>query len=57
MNGEGREKRRLSSRLGRSTTDHIFVRGHDLSDLIGNVSLGDVAYLELTGRRPTSASR
>ena len=45
--------RKLRSRLGRSTTDQIFVRGHDLtSDLIGRVSLGDVAFLELKGRLP-----
>ena len=44
--------RRLRSKLGRSTADQIFVRGHDLTELIGNVSLGDVAYLELTGRLP-----
>jgi len=45
---------KLKSRLGRSTTDSIFVRGHDLtSDLIGKVSLGDVAFLELKGRLPS----
>ena len=45
--------RKLRSGLGRSTADQIFVRGHDLSaDLIGKVSLGDVAYLELKGRLP-----
>jgi citrate synthase len=46
--------RKLRSQLGRSTTDQIFVRGHDLAaDLIGKVSLGDVAFLELRGRLPT----
>jgi citrate synthase len=44
--------RKPRSRLSHSTTDQIFVRGHDLSDLIGKVSLGDVAYLELKGRLP-----
>jgi citrate synthase len=45
--------RKLKSGLGRSTTDQIFVRGHDLTaDLIGKVSLGDVAFLELKGRLP-----
>ena len=45
--------RKLRSRLGRSTTDQIFVRGHDLAaDLIGRVSLGDFAFLELKGRLP-----
>jgi len=51
MKGEGRAKK-IRSSLGRSTTDQIFVRGHDLTDLIGKVSLGDMAYLELKGRVP-----
>jgi citrate synthase len=45
--------RKLKSGLGRSTADQIFVRDHDLTaDLIGKVSLGDVAFLELKGRLP-----
>jgi citrate synthase len=45
--------KKLRSGLGRSTPDQIFVRGHDLAaDLIGKVSLGDVAFLELKGRLP-----
>jgi citrate synthase len=41
------------SRLGRSTSDQIFVRDHDLArDLIGKVSLGDFAFLEMRGRLP-----
>ena len=45
--------RKLKSALGRSTADKIFVRGHDLTEeLIGKVSLGDVAFLELKGRLP-----
>jgi citrate synthase len=45
--------KKLKSGLGRSTPDQIFVRGHDLTaDLIGKVSLGDVAFLELKGRLP-----
>ena len=36
-----------------STPDRIVVRGHDLPDLIGTVSLGDFAFLELRGRLPT----
>jgi citrate synthase len=44
---------KIRSRLGRSTTDKVFVRGLDLTeDLIGKVSLGDVAFLELRGRLP-----
>jgi citrate synthase len=47
-------QRRLRSRLGRSTADTIVVRGYDLAkDLIGKVSLGDVAFLELKGRLPS----
>jgi citrate synthase len=47
--------RRLRSDLGWSTTDRIVVRGHDLvEDLIGKVSLGDMAFLELKGRLPSS---
>ena len=46
--------RRLKSGIGRSTTDRIFVRGYDLTeDLLGKVSLGDVAFLELKQRLPT----
>jgi citrate synthase len=44
--------KRLRSDLAWSTADRIVVRGHDLVDLIGSVSLGDVAFLELTGRLP-----
>lgn len=48
-------RKKLKSGLGRSTTDQIFVRGHDLAaDLIGKVSLGDVAFLELKGRLPST---
>lgn len=46
--------RKLRSDLGFSTADRIVVRGHDLVEqLIGKVSLGDVAFLELKGRLPT----
>lgn len=39
--------------MGSSTADSITVRGHDLvEDLIGKVSLGDMAFLELKGRLP-----
>jgi citrate synthase len=49
-------KKRLRSELGRSTADRIVVRGLDLTqDLLGKVSLGDVAFLELKGRLPTSS--
>jgi citrate synthase len=46
--------KKLRSDLGWSTADRIVVRGHDLAEeLIGKVSLGDVAFLELKGRLPT----
>jgi citrate synthase len=41
--------------MGSSTAERIVVRGHDLvDDLIGKVSLGDMAFLELKGRLPTN---
>jgi len=46
-------RKRLRSDIAYSTADRIVVRGFDLVDLIGNVSLGDVAFLELKGRLPT----
>ena len=46
--------KRLKSSMGSSTADKITVRGHDLvEDLIGKVSLGDMAFLELKGRLPS----
>ena len=47
-------KKKLKSDMGWSTKDRIVVRGHDLvNELLGNASLGDVAFLELKGRLPT----
>lgn len=49
-------RKRLRSDMGWSTADRIVVRGHDLVDgIIGKVSLGDFAFLELRGRLPTRA--
>lgn len=49
-------RKRLRSDLAYSTEDRIVVRGHDLAgELIGKVSLGDMAFLELKGRLPTGA--
>ncbi|HSP10171.1 MAG TPA: citryl-CoA lyase [Candidatus Dormibacteraeota bacterium] len=46
--------RPIKSDLGWSTADKITVRGLDLAtDIIGKVSLGDLAFLELKGRLPT----
>src|SRR5258708_29002455 len=40
--------------MGSSTAGRITVRGNDLAeDLIGKVSLGDMAFLELKGRLPS----
>ena len=49
-------RKRLRSDLAWSTADRIVVGGHDLAEeLIGKVSLGDFAFLELKGRLPTAA--
>jgi citrate synthase len=46
--------KKLKSDLAWSTADRIVVRGHDLAEeLLGKVSLGDFAFLELKGRLPT----
>jgi citrate synthase len=48
------KRKPLRSEMGWSTADRIVVRGHDLvQDLIGQVSLGGMAFLELTGRLPS----
>ena len=47
-------RKQLRSDMGWSNAAQIVVRGHDLAeDLIGKVSLGDFAFLELKGRLPT----
>jgi len=44
----------LRSEMGWSSVDRIVVRGHDLpAELIGHIDLGEMAFLEITGRRPT----
>ena len=46
----------IRSDLGWSTTDKIVVRGKDLpGEILGKVNLGDMAFLELTGRLPSEA--
>lgn len=48
-------RKRIKSDMGWNTPDRITVRGMDLpSQLLGHVALGDVAFLELTGRLPTA---
>jgi citrate synthase len=45
--------KRLKSDLGWSTVDRISIRGKDLpSEILGHLNLGDMAFLELTGRAP-----
>src|ERR671922_2113829 len=44
----------LKSDLGWSTVDRIVVRGKDLpGEILGSLNLGDMAFLELTGRVPS----
>jgi citrate synthase len=46
-------RKQLRSELGWSTADKIVVRGKDLpSEILGHLNLGDMAFLELTGRIP-----
>jgi citrate synthase len=46
-------RRQLKTEMGWSTTDRIVVRGKDLpNEILGHLNLGDMAYLELTGRIP-----
>jgi citrate synthase len=45
----------LKSDLAWSTVDRIVVRGKDLpSEILGHLNLGDMAFLELTGRVPSA---
>lgn len=48
-------RKKLKTDMGWSTPDRITVRGLDLpSKILGQVNLGDMAFLELTGRLPTA---
>lgn len=50
-----RQTKPLKSDMGWSTADKIVVRGHDLcTELLGKLNLGDMAFLELSGRMPTA---
>src|SRR2546425_3571841 len=43
----------IRSDLAWSTADRIIVRGKDLpGEILGKLNLGDMAFLELTGRTP-----
>jgi citrate synthase len=47
-------RKTLRSDLAWATPDRIFVIGYDLcEDLLGKLSLGDMAFLEMMDRRPT----
>ncbi|HWM41754.1 MAG TPA: citryl-CoA lyase [Burkholderiales bacterium] len=46
----------IRSELGWSTRERIVVRGKDLpGEILGSLNLGDMAFLELTGRVPNAA--
>lgn len=46
---------RIASDIARSTRDTITVRGLDLpNEILGHLNLGDLAFLQLTGRRSTA---
>ena len=47
------KRKKLRSDIAWSNADRIVVRGQNLVELIGTVSLGDFAFLELKGRLPT----
>jgi citrate synthase len=45
--------KKIRSDIGWSTVDKIVVRGKDLpNEILGHLNLGDMAFLELTGRVP-----
>lgn len=47
---------KLETNIGISTTDKIFVHGYDLTeDLIGEITLADMAYLGAAHRKPSAA--
>lgn len=46
--------KRVSTRIGAGSPDRITLRGYDLSHLLGNKDLGDVAFLLLRKRLPTA---
>ena len=49
------EKKTLRSDLAWSTRERIVVRGKDLpGEILGHLNLGDMAFLELTGRVPNA---
>jgi citrate synthase len=48
-----RKQKQIKSDIGWSSVDRIVVRGKDLpNEILGHLNLGDMAFLELTGRAP-----
>ena len=48
-----KRRQAIRSELGWSTAERITVRGKDLpGEILGHLNLGDMAFLELTGRTP-----
>ena len=42
------------TKIGKSTRDKIYVHGHDLTeDLVGRITLADMAFLGAKHRKPT----
>src|SRR3954454_24800808 len=49
------KRKEIPSDIGWSTVERIVVRGKDLpNEILGHVNLGDMAFLELTGRVPNA---
>lgn len=47
----------LQTSIGATDADHIWVGGHDVTDLMGELTLTELAYLLLVGRRPDRRER
>jgi len=48
-------RKQVRSNIAWSTVDRIVVHGKDLpGEILGHLNLGDMAFLELTGRTPTA---
>ncbi len=50
-----KRKDKITSDIGWSTADRIQVHGLDLpSEILGHINLGDMAFMQVTGRKPTA---
>lgn len=47
----------LGSAIGATDRDHIWIAGRDIAELMGSMSLTELAYLLLVGREPTAGER